>query len=83
MSIVGDIAARRLSQMAERALSWARGASRTVGNNIAEYLTEESRDLVNKVEHEEFLSGVDALRETADRVEARLLRLELRLQGSV
>ena len=55
---------------------------RTTGENLTEYLQEESRDLVSKPELDEFLQGVDALRETADRVAARLLRLERRLQGS-
>jgi ubiquinone biosynthesis protein UbiJ len=76
---VGDFAARRLTQFAGRALSFARQARRTAGENIAEYLQEESRDLVNKTELDEFLQGVDELRETADRVEARLTRLERQL----
>ncbi len=54
---------------------------RSAGENLAEYLQEESRDLVSKPELEEFLLGVDQLRETADRVEARLARLEQRLRG--
>jgi ubiquinone biosynthesis protein UbiJ len=37
---------------------------------------------VNKTELEEFLRGVDELRETADRIEARLGRLEARLEGA-
>jgi ubiquinone biosynthesis protein UbiJ len=78
---IGDLPARRLSQLAERALGFARHARRTVGENIAEYLQEEGRDLVNKTELDEFLHGVDELRETADRIEARLGRLELRLKG--
>lgn len=80
--IVGDLPARRFSQVAKQTIVWARRARRTAGENIAEYLQEESRDLVNKPELEEFLHGVDALRETADRVEARLARLERRLKGS-
>ena len=43
---------------------FARRARRTIGENIAEYLQEEGRDLVNKTELEEFLRGVDELRET-------------------
>ncbi len=77
---MGDFPARRLSQFAERALGFARHARRTVGENIAEYLQEEGRDLVNKTELDEFLRGVDQLRETADRIEARLGRLERRLK---
>jgi ubiquinone biosynthesis protein UbiJ len=78
---VGDFPARRLSQFARRALELARHVHRTAGENIAEYLQEEGRDLVNKPELEEFLRGVDELRETADRIEARLGRLEARVKG--
>lgn len=78
---IGDLPARRLSQFAARTLEFARRARRTAGANIAEYLQEESRDLVNKTELDEFLRGVDELRETADRIETRLGRLEQRLKG--
>lgn len=78
---IGDFPARRVSQFAQRALAFARHARRTAGENIAEYLQEESRDLVNRTELEEFLHDVDELRETADRVEARLGRLEARLES--
>jgi ubiquinone biosynthesis protein UbiJ len=77
--LIGDLPARRLSLAARAALSWARGFARTTGANVAEYLQEESRALVSKPEVEEFLAKVDELRETADRVEARLARLERRL----
>jgi ubiquinone biosynthesis protein UbiJ len=80
--LLGDVPARALSQFAVKTLEWARRARRTAGQNIAEYLQEESRDLVNKPELEEFLHGVDTLRETADRVDARIARLEQRLKGS-
>jgi ubiquinone biosynthesis protein UbiJ len=79
---IGDFPARRLSQFAQRALHFARHARRTAGDNLAEYLQEESRDLVNKTELDEFLHGVDDLRETADRIDARLGRLEQRLKDS-
>jgi ubiquinone biosynthesis accessory factor UbiJ len=79
---IGDFPARRLSQLAQRALQFARHVRRTAGENIAEYLQEEGRDLVNKTELEEFLRGVDELRDTADRIEARLGRLEARLKGA-
>jgi ubiquinone biosynthesis accessory factor UbiJ len=79
---IGDVPARHLSRFAERALGLARHARRTAGENIAEYLQEEGRDLVNKTELEEFLRGVDEVRETADRIEARLERLEARRCGT-
>jgi ubiquinone biosynthesis protein UbiJ len=80
--LIGDVPARALSQFALKTVDWARAARRTAGENIAEYLQEESRDLVNKPELDEFLQGVDTLRETADRVDARIARLERRLKGS-
>ena len=80
--LVGDLPARRLSQLAHRTFSWMTQVRRTAGLNIAEYLQEEGRDLVNRTELDEFLQGVDTLREATDRVEARLARLEQRLRES-
>lgn len=80
--LVGDLPARRLSQFAAHTAGWLRRTHRTVGENIAEYLQEESRDLVNRYELDEFLRGVDTAREAVDRVEARLSRLEQRVKGS-
>jgi len=80
--IVGDLPARRLSLLAKQVLAWGGKVRRTAGENVAEYLQEESRDLVNKPELDEFLQGVDAARETFDRVEARLALIEQRLKGS-
>jgi ubiquinone biosynthesis protein UbiJ len=79
---IGDMPARRLSQVARSVRSWARRTRRTAGENITEYLQEEGRDLVAKPEHEEFLQGVDAAREAADRIEARLKLLEQRIKGA-
>jgi ubiquinone biosynthesis protein UbiJ len=79
---IGDLPARRVSQFASGAFEWASRARRTAAMNIAEYLQEEGRDLVNRTELEEFLRGVDEVRDTADRVGARLGRLEARLRGA-
>jgi ubiquinone biosynthesis accessory factor UbiJ len=77
--VVGDLPARRIARLARQGSAWIRGAGRTARENLSEYLQEESRDLVNHTEYEEFLRGVDALREAADRIEARLAGLERRL----
>ena len=79
---VGDLPARHLSQLARSVRTWARRARRTAGENIAEYLQEEGRDLVSKTEVEEFLRGVDGVRDDVDRIEARLKGLEQRVQGA-
>jgi ubiquinone biosynthesis protein UbiJ len=75
---VGDMPARHLSLLAKSVRTWARRARRTAGENIAEYLQEEGRDLVAKTEVEEFLRDVDALRDGVDRLEARLKAIERR-----
>jgi ubiquinone biosynthesis accessory factor UbiJ len=78
---IGELPARGLARFARSVGSWAQRARRTAGENVAEYLQEEGRDLVNRTEAEEFLQGVDQVRESADRVDARLARLEQRLKG--
>jgi ubiquinone biosynthesis protein UbiJ len=78
--LIGDLPARHVARYTGALLTWMGQTGRTAGRNLAEYLQEESRDLVSRPEVEEFLSGVDRLRETADRVEARLVRLEQRLK---
>ena len=79
---VGDMPARHLSLLAKSLRTWARRARRTAGENIAEYLQEEGRDLVTKTEMEEFLRGVDGVRESIDRIEARLKGIEQRASSA-
>ncbi len=79
---VGDLPARHLSQLAKSVRAWARRARRTAGENIAEYLQEEGRDLATKTEVEEFLRGVEGLREGVDRLEARFRNIEQRLKDT-
>jgi ubiquinone biosynthesis protein UbiJ len=74
--VLGDVPARRLGNLARSASRWLQKVGHTTGANIAEYLTEESRDLVSRTELDEFLRGVDDAREAADRLDARLRRLE-------
>lgn len=55
-----------------------RGATRVAGNmarDAAEFVTEESRDVVAKAELEAFHDDVDALRDRAERLIARVARL--------
>jgi ubiquinone biosynthesis accessory factor UbiJ len=80
---IGDAPARTLSRLARGVIGWTRRTHRVFGENIAEYLQEESRDLVTTPEIEEFLEGVDQVREAADRVEARLHVLQHRLRDKV
>ena len=76
--VIGDVAARQVANVARGFLGWGRKASDSVATNVVEYLQEEGRDLPTRVEVEEFLTGVDRLRDDAERLEARLVRLELK-----
>jgi len=76
--VVGDVAARQVANLARGVLQWGRRASGSLTGSVVEYLQEEGRDLPTRTEVEEFLEGVDGLREDVDRVEARVSRLESR-----
>lgn len=73
--IVGDVPAHQLGLVARASLDWLRKGLSTAGSNLAEYLAHERRDLVPQAEAAEFLQGVDQLRETVDRLEARIAAL--------
>jgi ubiquinone biosynthesis protein UbiJ len=76
--VIGDIAAHQVANLARGLLDWGRKAADSFSQNVAEYLQEEGRDVPSRVELEEFLESVDHLRNDADRLEARLSRLETR-----
>ena len=73
--IVGDAAAHRIGEIARGVSNWGREARATMGDNIREYLQEESRDLPSRYEVERFAKGVSELRDDVDRLEARIKRL--------
>jgi ubiquinone biosynthesis accessory factor UbiJ len=76
--VVGDVAAHQIGNVARSALRFARRAQDTLMQNVAEYLQEEGRDVPNRTEAEEFLQGVDKLRDDVERLEARLSLREKR-----
>jgi ubiquinone biosynthesis protein UbiJ len=80
--VVGDVAAHQIGNVARSAISFARRATSTFAQNVAEYLQEEGRDAPSRTEAEEFVAGVDALRDAVDRLEARIARLEKRSTNS-
>ncbi|MGI9247289.1 MAG: ubiquinone biosynthesis accessory factor UbiJ [Steroidobacteraceae bacterium] len=79
--VVGDVAAHQMASFARDFLGWGRKAADSFSLNVAEYLQEEGRDVPTRVELDEFLESVDRLREDADRLEARLARLESLRRG--
>jgi len=74
--VTGDVAAHYLAGFARDALDFGRRAGDAFARNLGEYLTEESRDLPVRLEVEEFLEGVDRLREAVDRLETRIASAE-------
>lgn len=79
--VVGDIAAHRLAQGGRIAAAWPKRAARSVAENAAEYLAEEKHRLVTPLEAAEFVRDVDALRDTAERLEKRVERLSRLIEG--
>jgi ubiquinone biosynthesis protein UbiJ len=79
--LTGDAPAHYAARFAREAVEFGRRAGDILARNVAEYMTEESRDLPVRVEADEFLEGVDRLRESVDRLESRIAAAE-RTQGS-
>lgn len=74
--VIGDVAAHQVGNAARSALGFARRAVDTFAQNVSEYLQEEGRDAPSRTEADEFITGVDKLRDDVDRFEARLSLLE-------
>ena len=77
--IVGDVLAHELGSRTREFGSWLRQAMDTVTQNGNEYLHEELRLLISRVELDPFLLEIDILRNDAARLEKRIERLENQL----
>jgi len=74
--LTGDVVAHKAGELLRGALAWGGKAIDTLSRDGAEYLQEERRDLPSRGEVEDFLDDVDTLRSDADRLAARVERLE-------
>ena len=70
--VLGDVPAHQLARLTALAAAWSARAADSLWRNAADYLAHERADLVSRHEGEQFLKGVDALREDVDRASARL-----------
>jgi ubiquinone biosynthesis protein UbiJ len=70
--LIGDVPAHQIARLARLAGSFGMRAADTTLRNLAEYWAHERGDLISRNEGEQFLRGVDALREGVDRLQARL-----------
>jgi ubiquinone biosynthesis protein UbiJ len=73
--VFGDVAGFQIARGVRRALAGVRDGAKAFARDTAEYLSEEGRVIVPRAEVDVFLDDVDALRERADRLEARLKRV--------
>lgn len=78
-AVFGDVIGVQIANGFAAALKQAWAGGRSFAENTAEYLTEESRDVVPRAELEAFYDDVDALRDDAARLAARVARLNGRL----
>ena len=78
---MGDIPAHQIGRGIRGLMDWLRTSSDAMGDGLAEYLTEEQRQLPSRPEVEAFLDDVDRLRTDTDRLQARIARLEQRRGG--
>jgi ubiquinone biosynthesis protein UbiJ len=69
---IGDVPAHQIGRFARLARGWTHRAARTTAENLAEYLGHERQHLIPRNEGDQFLRGVDAVREDVDRLEARI-----------
>ena len=73
--VFGDIAGVQVAKALAAGLKQAQVAGRNLAETAAEYVTEESRDVVAKAELEAFHDDVDALRDDVERIAAKIARL--------
>jgi ubiquinone biosynthesis protein UbiJ len=74
--VIGDIAAHGIGELVRSVSKWGREARSTMGQNIGEYLQEESRTVPGRYEVDTFREDVNTLRDDVARFEARLDTLE-------
>jgi ubiquinone biosynthesis protein UbiJ len=70
--VLGDVPAHQVGRAARGLFEWTQRAASTTVRNVAEYLAHERRDAVPLSEADQFLRGVDSLREDVDRLAARI-----------
>src|SRR5690606_14334009 len=73
--VFGDVIGVQVANAVAAGLRHARDAGRDLAEVAAEYVTEESRDVVPRAELDAFHDDVDTLRDDAARLAARIARL--------
>ena len=77
---IGDVAAHQVGNAVRGFMKWGQDSGARLGQDLADYLRYESRDLPPRHEVQGFVSDVDRLRDDAERFDARLRRAAARLK---
>lgn len=75
VSVFGEVLGVQIAKVVRASLLQAQAAGRNLAETAAEYVTEESRDVVPKAELDAFHDDVDALRDDVERIAAKIARL--------
>jgi ubiquinone biosynthesis accessory factor UbiJ len=78
----GDVLGVPIARVITGAFAWTRDSAKSFALDTAEFLRDETRDLVATPEAEPFYDDVDALSERTDRLEARIKRAEQASRGA-
>jgi ubiquinone biosynthesis protein UbiJ len=78
---LGPIVGPQVARLLRETLAGGRTVVESVLRDSAEFLTEESRDVLGKAELSAFHDDVDALRDDVERFAARVVRLQSRTSG--
>jgi ubiquinone biosynthesis protein UbiJ len=81
-SIIGDVAAHSLGDLARSVSHWSHEAGSTLRQNLREYLQEERRSVPSRYEADRFRDEVEAMRDDVARLEARVRHLEQNLEAN-
>jgi len=81
-AVFGDVVGVQVANAFASGLRQAREAAGAFATNAAEFVTEESRDVVPRDELNAFHDDVDTLRDDVERVAARVARLHTRAPGA-
>lgn len=73
--ITGDVIAHKVANGARNFLQWCKQATRSLQQDLTEFLQEESRQLPPRQEIEDFFQAIAAIRHDVERLEARYTQL--------
>ena len=79
--VFGDVIGVPIARTLHAALRWSRDSAQAFAQDSADFLRDDSRDLIAPAEMDQFLDDVDVLRDRAERLSARVNRLAARATG--